>query len=179
MRKPALLASQGDIGTPSSSRARLFSQKEVSMAFCSHCGATIADAAGFCPSCGKAQGAASGAPSAQAKTGLQENVAGLLCYVLGWVTGLIFLVIDRRPYVRFHAAQSIVTFGVLHLVQILLGGWMFGGGMFRWGFGLGALRGLIGIITFGLWIVLMIKAYQGERFKLPLAGDLAEKLAAS
>jgi uncharacterized membrane protein len=56
---------------------------------------------------------------------------------------------------------------------------MFGGGMFRWGFGLGALRGLIGIITFGLWIVLMIKAYQGERFKLPLAGDLAEKLAAS
>ena len=44
-------------------------------------------------------------------SGLEENVAGLLCYVLGWVTGLIFFLIDKRPFVKFHAAQSIVHVG--------------------------------------------------------------------
>ena len=48
------------------------------------------------------------------QTGLSENVAGLLCYILGWITGLIFLLIDKRPFVRFHAAQSIVVFLGLH-----------------------------------------------------------------
>jgi hypothetical protein len=52
---------------------------------------------------------AAGGPAAQSPTaGLQENVAGLLCYILGWVTGIIFLLIDKRPFVRFHAAQSII-----------------------------------------------------------------------
>ena len=51
---------------------------------------------------------------------MEENVAGLLCYVGGWVTGLIFFLIDKRPFVRFHAAQSIVVFGGLHIVYIIL-----------------------------------------------------------
>ena len=63
---------------------------------------------------------------------MAENVAGLLCYVLGWVTGLNFFLIDKRPYVRFHAAQSIVVFGGLHIIQIILDrifgfGFLFGG----------------------------------------------------
>ena len=51
---------------------------------------------------------------------MDENVAGLLCYSLGWVTGLIFLLIDKRPFVRFHAAQSLVVFGGLHIVYYIL-----------------------------------------------------------
>jgi len=47
------------------------------------------------------------APAAPATEGLEENVAGLLCYIAGWLSGLIFLLIDKRPFVRFHAVQSI------------------------------------------------------------------------
>src|SRR5579862_10055086 len=81
------------------------------MAFCSACGSDVGGAA-FCPKCGAAQGAAATGPAgggvvAAPTSGLEENVAGLLCYVLGWITGLIFFLIDKRPFVRFHAAQSI------------------------------------------------------------------------
>ena len=75
--------------------------------------------------------------SANTKSGLPENVAALLSYVLGWVTGLVFLLIDKRPYVRFHAAQSVVVFLGLHLLRGVLGlifgvGWWFGGAGY-WG----------------------------------------------
>ncbi len=152
------------------------------MPHCTKCGTMIVDDAAYCPNCGQAQivpSAAPGTSATQATAGLQENVAGLLCYLFGWITGLVFFVIDKRPYVRFHAAQSIVTFGGLHLLQIILGGWILGRGVFHWGlFGMGAVSGLIGLVTFVLWILLMVKAYQGVRFKVPLAGDIAEKLAA-
>jgi len=59
--------------------------------------------------------------SQSAQPGMAENVAGLLCYVLGWVTGIIFFLIDKRPYVRFHAAQSIIVFGGLHVLNIVVG----------------------------------------------------------
>ena len=106
---------------------------------------------------------------------MSENVAAALSYVLGWITGVIFILIDRRPYVRFHAAQSIVTFGGLHVIRIVLGvffgvGWMFGGyrhfgyGAYS-GFGLGiALLMLLGLISVVLWIVCIVKAAQGEQF---------------
>jgi uncharacterized membrane protein len=110
---------------------------------------------------------------------MAENVAGLLCYVLGWVTGLIFYFIDKRPYVRFHAAQSIVTFGGLHLVSIVLG-MFFGVSLFTGGVGAFSmaflLYDLIGLVSLVLWILLMIKAYQGERFRVPVAADIADKL---
>ncbi len=151
------------------------------MPHCTKCGTMIPADTTYCPNCGQAQGVpggAAGGPATPATTGLQENVAGLLCYAVGWITGLIFFVIDKRPYVRFHAAQSLVTFGALHIVQIIFGFWFVGGGMFHWGFsGMGIVSTLIGLLTFVLWILLMVKAYQGERFKVPLAGDLAEKLA--
>jgi uncharacterized membrane protein len=71
---------------------------------------------------------------ASTQSGLSENVAGLLCYVLGWITGLVFFLIDKRPYVRFHAAQSLVVFGGLHILRIVLAmmfrvSWWFGGGI--------------------------------------------------
>jgi uncharacterized membrane protein len=117
-----------------------------------------------------------GTPPAASSEGLAENVAGLLCYVLGWLTGIIFLLIDKRPFVRFHAAQSIVVFGALTVVRIgvriIMG---FGGFV---GFGLLAMismvLGLLGVI---LWILLMIKAYQHELFRLPIAAPIADGIA--
>ena len=149
------------------------------MPHCTKCGATVADGAAFCPQCGQAQGAA---PAAGTQPGLAENVAGLLCYALGWVTGLIFFLIDKRPFVRFHAAQSIVVFGALHIVSLVLG-WTFGVGFFfgGWaGFSIGVLlAGIINLLAFVLWIVLMIKAYQGQRFEVPVASGVAHSFAGS
>jgi uncharacterized membrane protein len=111
---------------------------------------------------------------------LTENTAATLSYVLGWVTGLIFLLLDKRPYVKFHAAQSLVTFGALHVLTIVFGVF-FGVGFFTMGFhALGPgimLLHLINLAAFVLWIFLMIKASQGNKFKLPVAGDLAENIA--
>jgi uncharacterized membrane protein len=99
-------------------------------------------------------------------TGLQPNVAGLLCYVLGWVTGIIFLVIEKdNEFVRFHAWQSIVVFGALTVASIVLGFIPIIGWIVAW---------LLSVAGFILWIILMIKAYQGQRFKLPIAGNIAE-----
>jgi len=109
------------------------------------------------------------------QTGMKENLAGLLCYVLGWLTGLIFFFIDKRPFVQFHARQSIVLFGGLQLIGIVVG-MFFGTSIMTFGFtgfSLGSTLDLVGLI---LWIICMIKAYQGERFRVPVAADLADRL---
>ena len=106
-------------------------------------------------------------------TGLDENIAGLLCYVLGWISGTVFLLLEsENKFVRFHALQSIVTFGIITVVLIALSivsyipflvlffdivGW------------------IVKVLAFILWIVLMVKAAQGTMYKLPWAGDFAEK----
>jgi uncharacterized membrane protein len=153
------------------------------MAHCTKCGAAIADNAGFCGSCGSAQGA--GAPvvsnstPATGQTGLEQNVAGALCYALGWVTGLIFFLIDKRPTVRFHAAQSIVVFGGIAIIYIVLGP-LLGASFFAGGLGLWSIFHLVytvlGLVTLVLWILLMVKAYQGEQFRVPIAADVADKI---
>src|SRR5512146_543870 len=102
------------------------------MAFCTKCGASVSDNVAFCQKCGAPQGTAGGpiAAPAVAQSGLSENTAATLSYVLGWLTGIVFFLIDKRPYVRYHAAQSMVTFGGLHAIRIALGitfgvGWWF------------------------------------------------------
>ena len=106
--------------------------------------------------------------SGSSTTGLKPNVAGLLCYLAGWITGIIFVVIEQKNrFVRFHAVQSIIVFGVLTVASGMLSWIPFVGGFF------GAV---IGILTFICWIVLMVKAYQGESYKVPLAGDIAESI---
>ena len=103
-------------------------------------------------------------------TGLETNIAGLLCYVLGWISGLIFLLIEQEnKFVRFHAIQSIIVFGILNIAGIILS-WIPLIGFFLW-----PIISVLGLI---LWIVLMVKAYQGIMFKLPWAGDFAEKRVA-
>jgi uncharacterized membrane protein len=156
------------------------------MPHCTQCGTSLAEDARFCPKCGQPQAAAgtpvaTPAPAANSQSGLSQNAAALLSYVLGWLTGLIFLLIDRRPYVRFHAAQSLVTFGGLHIIRIVLGGifgfgWWYYGGWANLGLGV-LLLGCLGLLTLVLWIVCMVKAYQGERYKVPVAGDIAEGIA--
>ena len=152
------------------------------MAYCSKCGGEVQTGVAFCPKCGQAQTGGIVAQSSQStQSGMDENVAGLLCYVLGWVTGIIFFLIDKRPYVRFHAAQSIVVFGGLHVLYIVVG-IIFGAGFMMMGrlggFGLGfALYSLINLVAFVLWILLMVKAYQGEKFQVPVAAGIAQSFA--
>lgn len=92
---------------------------------------------------------------------------------------MIFYFIDKRPYVRFHAAQSIVLFGGLHVVMFVLGIFfgltILAGGIAGFSFGYLLLR-VVEVVIFVLWILCMIKAYQGERFRVPVAADLAEKI---
>lgn len=153
------------------------------MAFCSNCGGEVTSGAGFCPKCGQAQsGGAVVQTTPSVDTGMTENVAALLSYLLGWVTGIIFLLIDKRPYVRFHAAQSIVVFGGLHVINIVLGiffvraGFMMMGGIGAFGLG-SALFSLISLVAFVLWILLMVKAYQHENFEVPIAAGIAKSIA--
>ena len=106
---------------------------------------------------------------AKTSIGLEENVTSLLCYLLGWISGLIFFLIEKEnKTVRFHALQSLVLFGSLFVLNIVLTfipvlGWI--------------LLLLINIAAFVLWIVLMVKAYKGEKLKLPFAGEIAENNA--
>ena len=103
----------------------------------------------------------------KSSTGLNENVAGLLCYVLGWVSGLVFVLLEQESkFVRFHAMQSIYVFGTLTVAGIVIGWIPFIGGV---------IAGLIGLLGFVLWIILIIKAYQGVQFKVKWAGDFAER----
>jgi len=103
----------------------------------------------------------------KSSTGLDENVAGLLCYVLGWVSGLVFFLLEQEnKFVRFHAIQSILVFGVLNIALIVLG-WI---PVIGW---------VLGVLWVVLLIILMIRAYQGVKFKLPWSGNLAEKWAGS
>ena len=141
--------------------------------FCSQCGAENPDDARFCSKCGNRVGAAAtptedaAKSEAESSTGLSANVAGLLCYVVVWITGIVFLILEKKStFVKFHAYQSIMTFGVLTVAQLVLGwipyiGWV--------------LNILIGILMFILWIILIIQAGTGKMWKVPWAGDWAEK----
>jgi uncharacterized membrane protein len=138
--------------------------------FCSKCGAENPEGAKFCSKCGAGLGTSVGvSPEAESSTGLSANVAGLLCYVLVWVTGIIFVVLEKKStFVKFHAWQSIMTFGVLTVAQLVLGwipvvGWI--------------LNILIGILMFVLWLILIIQAGTGKMWKVPGAGDWAERQA--
>ena len=100
-------------------------------------------------------------------TGLNENIAGLLCYVLGWISGLVFILIEPdNKFVRFHALQSIVVFAAANVIGVIVNLLPGVGGFLSW---------IVSALAAVLWIVLMIKAYQGTKYKLPWAGDFAEK----
>lgn len=102
-----------------------------------------------------------------ATLGLEENVAALLCYVLGWISGGIMLLVEKdNRFVRFHASQSVAIFFPLSLLSYL-------GSQLPW------IGGMISSLLLPLqlvaWILLMYKAVKGEKYKLPVFGDLAER----
>ncbi len=148
------------------------------MAFCSNCGAAVAEGVRFCPQCGREVGtpAAGAAPSpapapggTAAAPGLDQNLAGLLCYVLGLITGIIFLVLEpynRNPFIRFHAFQSIFSH-IAVIVVIAVVSMVPGLNI--------VLTPLLGLGAVVLWVLLMVQAYQGKKWKLPVIGDLVEK----
>ena len=124
----------------------------------------------------------------KSSTGMDENVAALLSYIFGWVSGLIFFLIEKDSrLVRFHAMQSIifnVTFAVIGIVL-----WIVAAVLLVISSQIsGVLSTLISLIAtliwIGLfigvlvgWILCLIKAYQGQYFKLPLIGNFAEKFS--
>ena len=103
-----------------------------------------------------------------AGSGMAENVASGLSYVLTWLTGLIFFLVDKRPEVRFHAMQSI-AYGVLWTLIAVVRPYMPGP--------IGALLGIVLFAFFIGWIILLIQGFQGKHFKLPVIGDFAEQQA--
>ncbi len=103
--------------------------------------------------------------------GMEQNVAGLLCYVGGWITGLVFFLMEKENrFVRFHAMQSIVVSGALMVL-----GFVLSPVLVLAPFLAVVIWPIFWILTVVLWIVLMLKAYRNETYKLPWAGDFAEK----
>lgn len=98
-------------------------------------------------------------PVEDSSTGLDATLAAMLSYAGGWVTGLVFLWLEKKSrFVRFHAAQSVMTFLPLFLAFWVLPLWF-----------------ILWPLSVALWILLMYKALQGEEFKLPLVGELAAR----
>lgn len=117
-------------------------------------------------------------PSSPQKTsmGLEPNLAGALSYLCGWLTGLIFYLMEKENnFVRFHAFQSILISAAFTVIFIALGivghipfvGWL-----------VLIAYPIVGIASFVCWILAMIKAYQGQRFHFPIVGDIAERHSA-
>lgn len=95
-------------------------------------------------------------------SGLPKNTSAALSYALGWLTGIIFLIIEKDSFVRFHAMQSIIVFGALTVLLFVP-------------FLNLVLSPIIMIAGFALWLVLIYKAYQGEEYMLPYVGKFAKK----
>src|SRR5439155_4045407 len=146
------------------------------MAFCSVCGTQIADGATTCPAC-SGRAAATSAGTAQSSTGgLTDNVAGMLAYVTP-IPAIIFLVTapyNRSRFIRFHSFQSIffcvdmIALGIaLSILTFILFMVLI----------TAPLHLILGVGSFILWIILLLKANQNQMFKLPVIGDMAEKQA--
>jgi uncharacterized membrane protein len=151
--------------------------------FCEECGTemdlSISD---ICPVCAKKAGPSKAGTSKVSATesyhdkatfGLDENVASALCYVLGWLTGIIFILVEKdNKVVRFHAMQSILTFISLGILGWIVGLMTIG----SYSYGVWAAVGtVIVIIEIILWVLLIYKAYQGETYELPIVGSIAAK----
>ena len=145
--------------------------------FCSGCGVQLPDNANNCPACGTAVAPAghgvAAASTQSATSGLTDNVAGMLAYVT-IIPAIIFLVIEpynRNRFIKFHAFQSIFFFIAVVVVAIVMP--------------FVAVIPLLGVLIWGLvclaevilWVLLLLKAYKGEMWKLPVIGDIAEKQA--
>ena len=116
-------------------------------------------------------------PAAAGGSGLDTKLASTLCYALWWITGIIFLFIDKdNAEVRFHAWQSIAFFGGVTVLRIGLS--IIGGLLGDLGVIFGIINLLITLAAIIVWIIILIQTYQGKRMVLPVAGPFAEAQAA-
>ena len=99
-------------------------------------------------------------------SGLKKETAGALSYVLGPVTGVIFLIIDKDPFVKFHAMQSIVVFIGLFMLQWILGLTII----------LLPLVPLVSLLAFVLWLLLIYKAWMGNEWEVPFIGKFVRQM---
>jgi uncharacterized membrane protein len=112
-------------------------------------------------------------PSAEnSKLKIDPNLAGALCYLFGCISGILFFVLETdNKRVRFHALQSILLFTSLSFLQI--------GSIFMAIFTdvqvFSVLNGILGLAYFVLWLIMVIRTYQGHDIKLPVIGDFAQK----
>lgn len=102
--------------------------------------------------------------------GLSENIAGLLCYVLTFFSGIVILILEKEnKFVRFHALQSTIWFVFLSVL-----GWVLN--VFSHvpllGFFTGVVASVVGLVSFVSWIYLMYMAFKGNTYKLPVIGDV-------
>ena len=159
------------------------------MPFCKKCGTEVSEDAAFCGSCGTPISSGTQAvpppvptPPHEAGSSISPNVAALLSYVLGFITGIIFLVLEpyrNDRFVRFHAFQSIFFNVALIAFWILWNGifWsIFGRVGFLWPI-MSLISLLVSLGFFLCWIFLMYKAYNNERFMIPIIGEFAAKQA--
>ena len=142
--------------------------------FCVSCGSQISDETNVCSKCGQpayqAAGGGTVAASSASTAGLTDNIAGMLAYVT-IIPAIVFLLLEpynRNRFIRFHSFQCIflcIVLVVIHVVLLAVPiiGW--------------AISIFVNLGALVLWIVLLLKAYQGQKFKLPVIGDLAEKQA--
>jgi uncharacterized membrane protein len=153
------------------------------MAFCGKCGSPITEGTAFCSRCGAPLAATHGTPPpVPGAAAMAPNVAALLSYVLGFITGILFLVLEpykNDRFVRFHAFQSIF-YSVVAIAFSILWSNLVWVGFLSIGF-LFSLFSLIGtLISLGFflyWLFLMYKAYNGERYLIPVLGEFAAKQA--
>jgi len=142
------------------------------MAFCNSCGAQVADGTTTCATCA---GRAPAAPAA-AGSGMADNVAGMLAYVT-FIPAIIFLVTppyNQSRFIRFHSYQSIFLFVAVVGIQIALSVLTVVPFLI---FITAPLHMLVALAALVVWIILLLKANQGQMFKLPIIGDLAQKQA--
>jgi uncharacterized membrane protein len=117
------------------------------------------------------------APSKPVTEYLSDNVAAMLSYLLGWISGLLFLFIDRRPYVRFHAAQSVAIFATLNILILALGSFFLGPLLPHAGNVLYALRHLLELGWLVIAVVLMLRAAGGDRVRVKMASQYGDRAA--
>nr|WP_321496381.1 DUF4870 domain-containing protein [uncultured Methanolobus sp.] len=106
----------------------------------------------------------------ETKLGVSENIAGVIAYILGFITGILLLIIEKEnSFVRFHAAQSTVLSGILFILGIILGfipiiGWL--------------IALFLPFVAIILWLFLIYMAFSGKMYRLPVLADFADKLEA-
>jgi uncharacterized membrane protein len=161
---------------------------DIMATYCVKCGASLGEGVAFCAACGTPVSAAApttaAAPAGSQSTGMTSNVAAALAYLVGFITGIIFLAIEpynKDPFVRFHAFQSIflnvafvvvwigfsIIASIFRLVSVVFAPLIWLGFTVVW----------LGFVV--LWIVMIVKAYQNQKMVLPIIGPLAQQQAGS